>query len=98
MNQNLQYIGYVADVTEYERGWGCRPDGFIVCLEKQKGIEMATRDQGHVWSTENGSEFSSAGDFKMVALTEEGYMDLKDREHGRAWQPNNMLKKYVKDM
>lgn len=93
-----QYIGYIAEVTEFESGWGCRPDGFIICLDKEKGKEFATRENGHVWCMDDGSEFSSAGEFKMVALTDDGYDDLISRSSGLAWQPNSDFKKYVKEM
>lgn len=92
-------IGYVAAVTEYESGWGQRPDGYILCLDKQKGLEFATRENGKVWSMEDGSEFSIAGDFKLCILTEIGYDELIEREdHQRLWIQNSEYNKFVKEV
>lgn len=78
-------IGYVAAVTEYESGWGQRPAGYILCLDKQKGLEFATRENGKVWSMEDGSEFSIAGDFKLCVLTERGFEYLEQYDNQLAW-------------
>ena len=92
-------IGYVAAVTEYESGWGQRPDGHIVCLDKNKGIEFATRENGKVWSMDDGPEFSIAGDFKLCVLTETGYDELIEREdHQRLWIQNSEYNKFVKEV
>ena len=94
-----KYVGYVAEVTEYESGWGQRPDGYIVCLDKNKGIEFATRENGKVWSMEDGSEFSVAGDFKLCILTGTGYEELIEREeHQRLWIQNSEYNKFVKEV
>jgi hypothetical protein len=28
-------VAYYTTVNEYESGWGCRPDGHIVCLNRE---------------------------------------------------------------
>lgn len=94
-----KYVGYVASVTEYESGWGQRPDGYIVCLDKNNGIEFATKENGKVWSMDDGSEFSIAGDFKLCILTEIGYDKLIEREdHQRLWIQNSEYNKFVKEV
>ena len=91
-------VGYVASVTEYESGWGQSPDGYIVCLDKNKGVEFATRENGKVWSMDDGSEFSIAGDFKLCVLTETGYDELIEREdHQRLWIQNSEYNKFIKE-
>ena len=92
-------MGYIASVTEYESGWGQRPDGYILCLDKQKGLEFATRENGKVWSMDDGSEFSIAGNFKLCILTEIGYDELVEREdHQRLWIQNSEYNKFVKEV
>ena len=94
-----KYVGYVASVTEYESGWGQRPDGYIICLDKNKGIEFATRENGKVWSMDDGSEFSVANDFKLCVLTETGYDELIEREdHQRLWIQNSEFNKFIKEI
>lgn len=92
-----KYIGYIASVTEYESGWGQRPDGYIVCLDKQSGINFATRENGKVWCSGDGSEFSIANDFKICILTEMGYDRLVELEHQRLWIQNSEYNKFVKE-
>lgn len=49
---------WVADVTEYESGWGSRPDGHIICLEESDHRKLLKSDNGqhlcgdyHTYST-----------------------------------------------
>ena len=80
-------------------GGGQRPDGYILCLDKQKGLEFATRENGKVWSMDDGSEFSIAGDFKLCVLTETGYDELIEREdHQRLWIQNSEFNKFIKEI
>lgn len=93
-----KYIGYVAEVTEYEAGWGLRPDGYIVCLEKQAGLDFATRENGKVWCSDDGSEFSIASDFNLCVLTEQGYDNLIASEFKRQWIGRSEFNKYIKEV
>ena len=97
-----EFVGYLAEVTEFERGWGCRPDGYVVCLDKAVGIAYSKKSNGHIWSMDDGSEFSDAGDFKLVILTESGHDKLaafnkSEQYPNLAWIGRNDLKEYIKE-
>lgn len=87
--------GYIAEVTESEAGWGSRPDGHLICLDKEKGEAYATKDRGKVWSTEDGSEFSFASEFKLCILTEKGKELVECTTSGCLW--TNNISDYVEE-
>lgn len=90
-------VGYIAEVTEFESGWGTRPDGYILCLDKQKGIEFSEKDKGCVWCTDNSSDFGIASDFKLTLLTEFGYNKMLEKENNVIWICNGDLLDFIKD-
>jgi len=75
-------IGYIATVTEFEQGWGQRPDGYIVCIDKADGLRFASKANGHVHG--DYSCFSHAGDFYPVQLRPEMIEELRHND-GVLW-------------
>lgn len=80
-------VAYYSACTEYEPGWGVRPDGYIVCLNKEflqaKVTELNNRPRSqHGWDTYDKS--------KLCIVTEEMWNKLTSNpEHGYVWAPNN---------
>lgn len=61
----LDYVTlYVAEVTEYE--WGCRPDGYLISNDLQKGILFSHRKYGYVSFFSGG--YCEAGQWRKVTI------------------------------
>lgn len=86
----IQTTGYYAEVTEHE--WGQRHDGYILCIDKEKGKARATACNGRVAQWDDGC--STAGDFKFCLLTEEAVYDIK-KAGGSVWIGESTFNKYV---
>lgn len=76
-----KYVAYYCTLTEYESGWGCRPDGVLVSLslevikERVKSIEKST-----------GLEFTRADhDPKLMLPTAEAVEQLQKTPDGIIW-------------
>lgn len=82
---------YVAEITEYE--WGCRPDGYAVCLDKEIGKVWATKDKGHVCRFEGG--YCSAGDFKLCIINENGLEAIQRSSKGVFWIDRSDFSTYI---
>ena len=82
--------GYYAEVTEHE--WGQRHDGYLICIEKERGEARAKCHGGYVCRWDEG--FSEAGDFNFCLLTEEAIYDIK-KAGGTVWIPRGSFDKYV---
>lgn len=85
-----QTTGYYAEVTEHE--WGQRPDGYILCIDKEKGKARATACNGRVAQWDDGC--STAGDFKFCLLSKEAVYDIK-KAGGSVWIGESTFNKYV---
>lgn len=88
----MSTVGYVAHVIEFERGWGTRPDGYIVCLNKELGKRHATKSNGHVCG--DAECFSTAGEFKLCVINESVVSELQ--AVGAVWTDD--VKSYVIEM
>ncbi len=82
----MSNVAYYVTVTEYESGWGCRPDGYIVCLNKK--FLMAVCDKVNA---QKGEEFSRTDNPKLCLVTEEMYSKLikNENESGYVWTNNS---------
>lgn len=85
----IQNVGYIIHVTEYESGWGCRPDGYLISLDL-----VALENKCRQVNDSKGHEFSRADfkDKKMVQLKPEVVAKLAD---GVVLWTGNNLKDYV---
>lgn len=63
-------VGWAAQVTEFERGWGSRPDG-IVLARTPEDVKTLERPDGHLCG--DIEEYSTVtGQFRRFDLTEAG--------------------------
>lgn len=80
---------YYARVIEYELGWGSRPDGFIITLDKTSGDAFASE----IESTGNYQSFVRKDTNWKTGLLDEGcyfHEDMKESEHKSLWIGNNI--------
>lgn len=94
----MEKLGYVAKVTEYERNWGSRPDGFIICQDLEVGKAFATKDNGHVYDYNSGEEFSTAGDFHKCNLTDACISALQEKEEAVMWVGDSSFKRFIEEV
>lgn len=84
--------GWAAQVTEYERGWGSRPDG-IVLARTPEDAKTLERPDGHLCGDQD--EFSTvSGEFREFELTELG-QEVLEKVPAR-WIPCNVYAYIVK--
>lgn len=88
-----EYIAYYCTLTEYESGWGCRPDGVLVSLtldtinERIKTINQTT-----------GPEFTrSDHDPKLMIPTDEAVEALMKSPDGLIWCSMSNFRSMRKD-
>lgn len=80
MNKN---IAYYSSVTEYESGWGNRPDGYLVAIDKESFLSRAKL----IESQGDSQEFSRIDhEPKLCLVTDEMYAQLK--EVSTVWTSN----------
>lgn len=61
----------VASVTEYEKGYGDRPDGFVLAVKVEDHKALLKSDNGqHLYG--NSDHFSTVNNFYIRELTEKG--------------------------
>jgi len=78
-------IAYYMECTEYEAGWGCRPDGYIVALSKDVLIdkELSLR------LNRNYQEFTDCGAIKLCLITDEMLDKIKASPYNFVWTNNS---------
>jgi hypothetical protein len=86
--------GYYSEVTEYEAGWGNKPDGFVVGTTKEQIIAEKARiekDPSYdlYWIVDT--------EINLCILTEEGYKNLKNEEKGQ-WVSRFTFNDYVEEV
>lgn len=68
---------FVAGVTEYERGWGNRPDGYVI-VRTPDDLKTLLKPNGHLCG--DYEEFSTvATDLRAAKLTEEGVAAMEGK-------------------
>lgn len=67
--------------TEYERGWGCRPDGFTLHLNKIK-MEEFNKDYMGDRDGPTPDVYISPGVAEIVDVDEDVYEKIKESEFG----------------
>lgn len=64
---NDMYYGYA--VVEYERGWGSRPDGYVVTIdEKRKEFEKVINNNPIIYDYNDGEVYSKVETLKLCIL------------------------------
>lgn len=83
MTTTNKNVAYYAHVIEYESGWGSRPDGHLVALDKESFNTKAKEI-----NSQRGEEYSRVGsDPKLCLITDE--MKEKLEKFGVIWTGNN---------
>lgn len=81
---------YYTHCTEYESGWGCRPDGYIIALDRavlEAKCASVNATRGH--------EYSRTGDIHLCMISDEGKAKIEaDPAVGIIWTGNNK-KEYI---
>jgi hypothetical protein len=77
----LRHIGYYSVATEYESGWGSRPDGIIIALDKD--ILNAKIAEVNAYK---GPEFTRCNTPKLCIITDEMAIKIKNnKDYGFLW-------------
>ena len=89
------HFGIMCSVTEYESGWGQRPDGYAIALTKEALLAFGSRTNGNVWGDYNC--FGKLDDnFRTVVITDEAKILIEKSEHKVLWV-NNPYKYIIKN-
>ena len=80
---------YYTECTEIESGWGCRPDGYIIALDRD-----VLKAQCDVTNATRGHEVTRTGDIHLCMITDEGKAKIEASATGFIWTGNNK-KEYI---
>jgi len=83
----MENIAVIKTWTEYERGWGQRPDGVSIHLTKEDN-ESYEKNYYNGMPDDAPDEYSqSSGGLKVIKVTDELYKEIENSENGiRIWQ------------
>lgn len=93
----MSHVGYISFITEVELGWGDRPDGFVISLNKIAG-ESFVRKSDAFNRVKYPKEFSVAGDFKVCAITDKAKEEIENSKSESIWIRPKDFKEYVIDV
>lgn len=83
---------FVAGVTEYELGWGNRPDGYVIVVTPED-LKTLLKDNGHLCG--NYEEFSKVStELRPAVLTEEGQAAMEGKS--ALWVMQHDKRKLIK--
>lgn len=86
----MKNVVYCAAVTEYESGWGNRPDGVLIGISKEAFDAKAKEINSH-----KGEEFSRTETVFLTIVTDECYKALLASENGTLWLSQSQAKNQV---
>lgn len=89
-NSDTQFMAWHSSVTEREAGWGNRPDGHLLAIDKEKFFKRAEE----IKASGSYAEYSSVDSAPVLrAVTEEIYRKLETEGslwvYGRDWYVKN---------
>ena len=85
---------YYKTVVEYESGWGVSPAGYLITLDKTKGTEFASKENGHLCG--DYSCFSKVeGDWKLGLLKDEDSIHKFSNPQNTLWVSDECFKALV---
>lgn len=87
----MSQIGYYASVTEYESGWGQRPDGYLIATSRKSFEAKKVK----IENIGDHLEFSRVGELKICELHNTGYLALINSEDSTIW--TNDIDTYVRE-
>ncbi len=82
----MKRVAYVVEVREIELGWGDRPDGFILGVEKKDIDDFVASSRA--FKKENSEYSELIGPIRMCEITEETEKDLINSEDNVLWLRN----------
>lgn len=77
-------FAYISVIREIELGWGDRPDGCIIGLEKED-VESFIRSSISFDREKFPREFSVAGDIRIVRITEKALNEIEKSNEVAIW-------------
>lgn len=83
---------YFCAVTEYESGWGNRPDGYLIAVDRPSIEKKAEKINAHT-----GAEFSRTEEIRIGIVTDECYARVKNDPSGCIWNLRNDSKDWLVD-
>jgi len=87
MTEQVKFPAFFRGVTEFERGWGDRPDGYLVAKDEASFYKRAAEinsQQGDEFSRTNGAEP------RPCWVTEVMHNKLQASEDGTVWTANEV--------
>ena len=72
---------YISSVTEYEAGWGQRPDGVVAAITK----EALEAKQQQIMAGDDREQFWRCGAYRIAFVTEEFYDKVNQTEAKAIW-------------
>lgn len=86
----MKNVVYCAAVTEYENGWGNRPDGVLIGISKE-AFEAKAKEINEY----QGEEFSRTEKVHLTIVTDECYKSLQASEGGTLWLSQSQAKSQI---
>lgn len=80
---------YYTECTEYESGWGCRPDGYMITLDRD-----VLKAQCAITNATRGHEVTRTGDIHLCMITDEGKAEIEASKGQLIWTWSNK-KEYI---
>lgn len=78
-------IGYCSAATEYEAGWGNRPDGYVIAFDKEKLQKRIDEI-----NSQKGEEFSRCDSIKLCILSPLAADQVLAAHNGTIWIGRNV--------
>lgn len=73
-------IGYCSSVTEYEAGWGSRPDGYVIAFDKEK-LQIRINEI----NSQRGSEYCRCDKITLCILSPLAADQILAADSGTVW-------------
>lgn len=83
----MAIVAYVVPVREIELGWGDRPDGYLLGIEKDNIQDFVNKSEAFKKDSKEYSEV--VGSPRLCQITEETSKRLSESETGAIWLMNN---------
>lgn len=89
----MDNVVYLCAVTEYERGHGNRPDGYLMAVDRPSFDAKAKEINSY-----QGDEFSRTEAVRLAIVTPECYAELLATGKGWKWMPVNTTTGWLVDI
>lgn len=93
----MSNLGYVSFIKEIELGWGDRPDGFVISLNRETGEEFVNKAEAFD-RVKYPHEFSVASDFKICSISDKAKEEIEESEKKAIWIRPKDFNDYILDL